>query len=286
MSHELPPEAMLLQHVLGRWVSQTLTAAARLGIADLLESGPQTVASMAAAKQVHPETLHRILRALASVGVFTETAEGTFANTPVSDALRTNAPNTMRNMAMMVNDPWQFVNWGLLDACVRTGKSAPEIGGFNLFDQIGGNPDALAVFQGAMSDMSRGASKAVLASYDFAGISTLADIAGGHGVLLTDFLRANPGMKGILFDRPEVIKGANAGPFVKGLEDRLTLHDGDFFVSVPAGADAYMMKHILHDWSDELSAKILQTIRKQMPASGKLLLVEAVVLMLAVQFRV
>ncbi len=273
----LPPEAALLQLVLGRWVSQSVTVAARLNIAELVASGPRTAADLAAATNTNADALYRILRALASVGVFVETAPHTFANTPVSEALRPEAPNSMRNIALMLNDPWQLVNWGHLGECVATGKSAPDIQGTDLFARIGADPAALATFQGAMSDMSRGASGAVLSSYDFAGIQTLADVGGGHGTLLSEFMRPNPSMKGMLYERPEVIRGAKEGPYLKGLEPRMTLAEGDFFESVPAGADAYMMKHILHDWSDELSLKILRNIRAVIPANGKLILVEAVI---------
>lgn len=278
MSHpQLPPDASILQLAMGRWISQSLSVAARVNVADLIGDGEKSADELASATGSNRGALYRVLRALASVGVFRETSSGTFANTDVSSALRTDSPNSMRNIAMMFNDPWQFDNWGRLGDCVATGKSGPELNGVGLFDQIGGNPEALKVFQGAMSDMSRGASKAVLASYDFSGVSTLADIAGGHGLLLTDIMRSRPGMKGILFDRPEVIKGAAAGSYVRGLEDALTLVPGDFFESVPSGADAYMMKHILHDWSDDLSVKILANIRKVVPTDGKLLLVEAVI---------
>ncbi len=272
-----PPEAILLQLVIGRWVSQSVTVAARLNIAELVASGPRTAADLAAATKTQPEALYRILRALASVGVFVETAPKTFANTPISEALRPSAPNSMRNMALMLNDPWQLDNWSHLAECVATGKSAPELQNADLFAAIGADPAALATFQGAMSDMSRGASAAVLSAYDFAGIGTLADVAGGHGTLLSEFMRATPGMKGMLYERPEVIRGAKDGPYLNGLESRMTLAAGDFFESVPAGADAYMMKHILHDWSDELSLKILRNIRKVIPTAGRLILVEAVV---------
>jgi hypothetical protein len=183
----------------------------------------------------------------------------------------------MRRIAMMFGDGWQWDTWARLGDCIATGKNAPGLMGIDLFDLLASNASFLETFQGAMSDMSRGASKAVLASYDFAGISTLADIAGGHGLLLTDILRANPALKGMLFERAEVIEGAKAGAYVKGLEQRMTLTVGDFFQSVPAGADAYMMKHILHDWTDELCTKILRNIRAVIPATGRLLLVEAVV---------
>src|SRR2546423_653143 len=143
----LPPDVTILQLVMGRWVSQCLSVAAKLAIADLLAAGPLPTADLAAKTSTDSGALYRILRALASVGVFTESAPGTFSNTPISDVLRTDAPNSMRNIAMMVNDPWQFDNWAQLGECVRTGKCAPEIRGIDLFAQIGGNPDALGVFQ-------------------------------------------------------------------------------------------------------------------------------------------
>ena len=273
----LPPDVQILQLAMGRWVSQSLSVAARLCIADLLASGPVSSTDLAIKTGSHPEALYRILRALASVGVFTESPAKIFANTPASEALRSDSPTSMRNIAMMFNDGWEYDNWSHLAECVATGKSAPELSGVDLFAQLGTQPEYLATFQAAMSDMSRGASAAVLASYDFSGITTLADIAGGHGLLLTDILRASPMLKGMLFERPEVIQGAQAGPCLKGLESRVRTETGDFFTSVPAGADAYIMKHILHDWNDELCQKILRNIRAVIPATGRLLLVESVI---------
>jgi hypothetical protein len=268
---------MFMQLAMGRWVSQGIAAAATLGIADLLADGPLSAEELATKTGTLPETLYRLLRALSSVGVFTETAPGTFASTPIGDVLRSAAPNSMRNMAMMLNDPWQLYNWSHLVDCLRSGKAAMAGEREDLFSYFTEHPEELQTFQAAMSDMSRGASRGVLSAYDFSGIHVLADIAGGHGLLLTDVLRANPHLKGILFERAEVIEGARSGPYIAGLESRVTLASGDFFESVAAGADAYMMKHILHDWMDVDALRILKNIRAVIPSGGRLLLVESVV---------
>jgi hypothetical protein len=272
-----PPEMQLLPMVMGRWVSQSLSVAARLNVADLLADGPKAIDAVASQAGANADALYRMLRALASVGVFSECGSKTFSNTPLSEVLRSDAPNSMRSIVMMLNDGWQLENWSKFGDCILTGQNAPQLSGKELFEQLGSDPAALQLFQDAMSDMSRGAGQAVAGSYDFSGIGTLADIAGGHGLLLTSILAANPAMKGMLFERPEVIEGAKTGPYLKGFESRVTLAVGSFFDAVPEGAGAYMMKHILHDWSDELCQTILLNIRKVIPANGRLLLVEFVV---------
>jgi hypothetical protein len=149
--------------------------------------------------------------------------------------------------------------------------------GAEVFDYFAKNPEQAAVFNRAMTDMSMATAPAVVEGYDFSGTGTLADIAGGHGYLLAQILKANPKMKGVLFDMPQVIAGAGELLEREGVAERVEKVAGDFFTSVPAGADAYIMKHIIHDWDDARARKILRNIRSVMPASGKVLIVETVV---------
>lgn len=275
---ELPPEAALMQMLFGAFVSQAVSVAAQLGVADLLAGQPQTVAALAAATGTHERSLYRVLRTLASVGVFRETGEKFFTLTPLAEPLRAGAPNSIRNGAIFMGAEWHWRVYGEMLHSVRTGESAwSRANGADVFDYFTANPEHGEVFNRAMTDMSAAASSAVMEAYDFQGIDTLVDIAGGHGYLLAAALRANPGARGVLFDLPQVIAGAPATLEREGVTDRVELVSGDFFAAVPAGADGYMMKHIIHDWDDERALLILDNIRRAMRDGGRVLVVETVV---------
>ncbi|HEX8162269.1 MAG TPA: methyltransferase [Pyrinomonadaceae bacterium] len=275
---ELPPEAALTQMIFGAFVSQAISVAAELGIADLLAGQPQTVAALAAATATHERSLYRVLRTLASVGVFRETGEKVFALTPLAAPLRSDAPNSMRNGAIFMGAEWHWRVYGEMTHSVRTGKSAwSRAHGAEVFDYFAGHPEHGEVFNRAMTDMSAAAAAAITEAYDFRGVEKLVDVAGGHGYLLAAVLRANPGARGVLFDLPQVVEGAPATLEREGVRDRVELAAGDFFSSVPEGADAYMMKHIIHDWDDERALLILNNIRRAMRDDGRVLICETVV---------
>jgi hypothetical protein len=244
----------------------------------LLAEKPQSVAELAAATKTHEQALYRVLRSLASVGVFTETDTRVFANTAYSEPLRSDAPNSMRNGAIFMGADWHWKVWGEALYSVKTGKPAwGHTHGKEVFDYFPEHPEHAAIFNNAMTDMSMGTAPVVVEAYDFSGIETLADIAGGHGYLLAQILKANDKLKGVLFDMPQVIEGAPALLEKEGvLEDRVEHVSGDFFTSVPS-ADAYIMKHIIHDWDDERSIAILKNIHSAMNGDGKVLIVETVV---------
>jgi hypothetical protein len=273
-----PPEAFLTQMAFGALMTQALYVAAKLGVADLLAGGPRTAAELAAETGTHEGALYRVLRSLAGAGVFSQPEPRVFALNPYGEALRTGAPNSIRNGAIFMGEEWHWKVWGRMMHSVRTGEAAwADAHGAEVFDYFAARPAEAGIFNRAMTDMSQAIAPVIVEAYDFSGIRTLADIAGGHGYLLAQVLKANPSMKGVLFDVPPVIAGADALLAAEGVAERVEKVSGDFFESVPEGADAYMMKHIIHDWDDERARKILRSIRRAMPASGRVLIVETVV---------
>jgi ubiquinone/menaquinone biosynthesis C-methylase UbiE len=272
------PQAVLTQIMLGSLASQSLYAAAKLGIADLLANGPKPVEQLATEAGAHADSLYRVLRALSSLGVFTEQENRVFALTPAAEALRSDRADSLRDVSIFWGEEWHWNTWGKILYSVRTGKSAwMEVHGEEVFSYFEKNPEAAEIFNRAMSSFSSVATAAVVEAYDFSGIKTLIDIAGGHGRLLTEILEANPSLRGVLFDLPHVIAGARESVAATSVSDRFEFATGDFFVSVPAGGDAYIMKHIIHDWDDERSLTILRNIKRAMNPGGRVLLVEAVI---------
>jgi O-methyltransferase len=272
-----PPEAVLTQMAFSALVTQALYVAARLGIADLLAAGPRTVAELAAETETHERSLYRVLRSLAGAGVFAEVAPKTFGLTPLAEPLRTDAPGSMRNGLIFMGEEWHFNVWSNMLHSVRTGKPAwAQTHGAEVFEYFALNPVQAEIFNGAMTDMSIGTAPAVVESYDFSGFDTLADIAGGHGYLLAQILKANPNLSGLLFDVAPVVEGATALLEREGVNTRVERVAGNFFQSVPR-ADAYIMKHIIHDWDDERASLILKNINAAMGEDGRVLIVETII---------
>jgi hypothetical protein len=277
-AHTPPPHAALLQMILGKWVSNAISAAAHFGIADHLESGPKSLTELASLTGTEERPLYRLLRANASVGVFTELEDGRFAQTPLSDPLRSNAKPCVRNMAMMLTDDWHIRAWEQLPWCVETGKPASyKLYGMGMFDWMGQHPEKTGNFNNAMTDLSQGDAAVVVQSYDFSRFEHIVDVAGGHGTLLAAILDRAPQARGTLFDMPHVIAGAKKAGILDRFANRSTVEAGSFFESVPADADAYIMKFILHDWYDPECVKILSHCRQGIRAGGRLLVVDQVV---------
>ncbi len=273
-----PPDALLSQMLFGGLMQQSISMAAKFGIADLLGEKPRTVEELAAETETHAPSLYRVLRLLASVGIFSETTDKKFELTPLAGLLRQDAPNSMREVAIMQGEEWNWRNYGELRHSVKTGETAQEKAhGGPLFEFLTRNPEDEALFSRAMTNLSLLSAPAIVEAYDFSGAGKLVDIAGGHGFLLAAILKANPHLQGVLFDQPTVIDGAVESLKKQDINDRVELIPGDFFESVPAGADIYTMKHIIHDWNDDESIKILQNIHRAMSETGKVLIVEMVV---------
>lgn len=281
MQQTLPPEAQLMQMVMGCFVSQAVSVAARLGIADLVRDNPKSVRELAEATETHERSLYRLLRSLASVGVFAETEEKVFALSPLAEPLLSNRAGSVRDAAIFIGADWHWSVYSAMMHSVKTGEAAwKQVHGAEAFPYFRQNPDEYEIFNRAMSSFSAMAMPVVEAANNenvFDGAKTLVDIAGGHGTLLAGFLRANPQLEGILFDLPEVITGAPEYLEKENIGERVEIVSGDFFESVPENCDVYMMKHIIHDWDDERAVKILKNIARAMNADGKVLIVELVI---------
>src|SRR5262249_16943872 len=260
----------------GYWVSQALYVAAKVGVADLLADGPRPVEELATATQTDAPSLRRVLRALASVGVFTEASPGTFALTPLAALLRTGTPDSMCALAIMYAEE-QYRAWGDILHSVRTGETAFEQQfGTSYFAYLAQHPEADRVFNEAMTSVTTQFVGVVVDVYDFSPFKTIVDVGGSYGTLPRALLRRNPDARGILVDQPHVVAAAGEQLALAGVAERCTTVGGDFFVEVPAGADAYLLAQVLHDWDDERCVAILRQCRKAMPAHGKLLVIELV----------
>jgi O-methyltransferase domain len=262
----------------GSWVSQAISVAARLGIADGTQDGPKSFQELARSTNTDARSLYRLLRALASVGVFTEVAPGRFGLTPLAACLQTDAPSSMRDMAIILGHEAGWQARGQLLYSVTSGRpSFDHLHGMGFFDYLAQDPDTGRIFDGAMTNLSATANAAIVAGYDFSPFRRLVEIGGGHGTLLALILQANSAVRGVLFDLPPVIEGARGRIEAEGLGERCELVVGDFFEAVPGGGDAYLMKHVIHDWDEERAIAILKNCHRAMGENGKLLLVEHVI---------
>lgn len=276
MEHMKDSRRQLVQMVTGYWISQAIHVAAKLRLADLLADGPRASNDLAVQTNTHPRSLHRLLRALASVGVFRENAAGQFETTELSDHLR-DEPGSLHPVALMMGDE-HFHSWGDLLHSVRTGQPAfDQRYGKPIFDFLSENPARAQVFDAAMTGFHGPETAAMVAAYDFSEIETLVDVGGGNGTVLRAVLRRYPRLRGILYDLPGVIERARQQIEQDGLADRCQTRAGSFFESSPAGGDVYLMRHIIHDWNDEQCGTILKHIRRVIPKTGRLLIIEMVI---------
>ena len=274
---EISTHQRLDQMISGYWISQAIYAAAKFGIADQLNDGPKTVEELAGATTTNPDALYRLLRALASVGIFAERESRHFSLTPLAEPLRTDVAGSKRALALMMGDE-QFRAWAEIEYSIRTGKIAfDKVFGKPVFDYLGEHPDKARIFDAAMVGIHGRETSAVLSAYDFSRIGVVADIGGGNGSQITELLQKHPRMKGILFDLPHVIERANERIQASGLLDRCQLVSGSFFEAVPEGADAYVMRHVIHDWDEEKSLTILRNCHRAMSSASKLLVIESVI---------
>lgn len=261
----------------GYWYTQSIYVAARLKLADLLQDGPKSADELARATGSNERALYRLLRALASVGIFAEDGQHRFSLTPMAECLRSDVPGSLWSMALL-RGGLQYEAWGHLLHSIQTGQSAFEkLHGMPIFDFFSKHPEQGNLFDAAMTGVHGRETAAMLEAYDFSGIGTLADIGGGNGSLLTAVLQRYPTLKGILFDLPGVIERARVNIEQAGLADRCRVLSGNFFEPVPISADAVLMRHIIHDWNDEQAVAILRNCRKSLGDHGKLLTIEGVV---------
>ena len=271
--------AVVLRHLsTGFWISQAIAVAADLGIADRLQAGAKSCAELAPAMGVHAGALYRLLRGLASVGVFAEDAEGRFTLTALAALLLTDGPGSWRAAALLNGEPWAWQPWGALAYSVKTGKPAFEhIFGMTFDSYRAQHHDAADIFQAFMHVATADEAMVVAPMYDFSGLTTVVDVGGGRGALLAAILQRNPHLRGILFEASQVI--ADAPPLLEaqGVADRCELVAGDFFQALPAGADVYLLKWILVSWDDEHSVTILQNCRRALGSHGKLLVIERII---------
>lgn len=271
------PSTQMMQLIWpGALVVQAIHVAAKLGIPDLVSRGLQTADELAQTAKAHGPSLRRILRALASLGVFAETADGRFEHTALSETLRSDHPQSVRPWALLLGAPLAWQPWGELYESVVSGTSAfRRIHGQSFFEYLGSHPQDAAIFHGAMSSGSSQRLPAVLAAYDFSAFERIVDVGGGHGALLRGILSASPKTRGVLYELPAVAAGAEALRDAE-MAARCEIVSGDFFESVPAGADGYVLSRVIHDWNDERAVTILQNCRRAIRADGKLLLIDGI----------
>jgi hypothetical protein len=263
--------------ILAAWVSQGITAVADLRVADALSAGPLPIDELAGRVGADADALGRLLRALISKGIFAQRDDGRYELTPMAELLRSDAPVSMAPMARFIGARQHREHWSLLTEAIKTGTSVvPALRGKDFFDYLGDEPEFGQIFNDAMTGLSGLSIGPVVEAYDFSRFATIVDVAGGHGRLLGAILASAPDAQGVLYDLPEVIAGAPA-LLQETHAERVRLAEGSFFDSVPTGADAYILKHIIHDWDDDASLRILRNVRSAAPAGAALLLVETVI---------
>jgi hypothetical protein len=266
--HTPPPSVQMVQLLAGFQVSQALYATAKLGIPDQLVNGPRTADDLAAAIQADPTAVARLLRTLTAFGVVTGAETGQFALTDLGRTLVSDAPGSMRDLALMWMETHYGPFGGLVDT-VRTGETAADVYyGMPFFDWLAGNPEQVTRFTGAMANLTDGMKAGALASYDFGDARRFVDVGGADGTLLAHVLTRLPEATGVVYDLPHVVGAVENVAKANDLADRLTGVGGDFFESVPSGGDTYLMSMILHDWDDARTQKILSNIAQAAPSGA------------------
>jgi hypothetical protein len=279
MATDAEPLSLTLMRLLdGYQLTQAIAVAAELAIADLLADGPCSSDELADASGANPQALYRLLRTLASIGVFHEEEGRRFSLTPLSEYLRTDAPESLRGLASQRSNPSHWSAWGALLHSVRTGENAfRHVHGLSVWNYRARFPEEQAVFDQAMTALSRRAAAGALDAYDFGNFSEIVDVGGGQGALLAGILVRHPNTHGVLFDQPQVAARAEQMLQQRGVLDRCRVVGGDFFAAVPEGGDLYVLRQVLHDWPDAEATAILRTCRRAIPAGGRLVIIERVI---------
>ncbi len=274
---KLPPAVAMRRLAMGAFVSQAVSVFARLGVADVLATGPRDVEDITELVGAHCPALYRLLRALGDVGVVVELDDRRFALTPLGEVLRSDVPGSLRGLATMVGMPFHCYAWSDLYGTVRTGEPAfNRVHDTNLFDYLAEHPEDATVFDAAMISISTSQTASTIKAYDFTRFNTIVDVGGGRGGLLAAILAANPRLQGVLFDVPAVVAGADKEISGAKVVDRCKVVSGDFFDSVPGGGDAYLLSNIIHDWDDHQAVRILSRCRAAMTDTSCMLLAEFV----------
>lgn len=273
-----PAPVVMMELILAGWTSQAIEVAAELKIADALAAGPLPGTELARAIGADPDGLGRLMRALISRGVFRRCGDGAYALNPLAETLRTDAPVSLAGAAMFYGSAQHREHWSLLARTVKTGASSiPFLRGKAFFDYLGDEPGLAALFNDAMTSISGLAQDSIVAAYDFTGCREIVDVGGGQGRLLSAILSAAPTARGVLYDLPDVVAGAPDLLAELAVTQRVRVEQGSFFEAVPAGADTYVLKHIVHDWPDDDAVRILRNVRAAMSPAARVLLVEFVI---------
>jgi hypothetical protein len=274
----VPPHAAMMDLIMGAWISQAITAAADLGVADALAKRPLLADELAAAVKADPDAVGRLLRALISRGIFRQRRDGCYELTPLADTLRSDAEVSMAAMARFVGAPQHREHWSHLVDAVRTGRAViPELRGKPVFEYLADEPALAEIFNHAMTSASELSIAPVTAAYDFSPYPTIVDVGGGRGRLLAAILAATPAARGVLFDLPQVVAGAPTLLRKHRARDRVRIVEGSFFERVPENGDAYVLKNVIHDWPDDDAVQILRNVRAAASAGKTILLVELVI---------
>lgn len=267
----------LLDLIQGPVISQAIHIAAKLNIADVLSEGPLTAEKIAKRVGADPDATYRLLRMLSGFSVFAEQPDHRFALTPMADALRTDAPHSMNGIAVLMGHPLLWEDWGHLTDSIRTGQaSLPQLRGMSGYEFLTANPDYAAVFFQGMGSLSGTETDPVLAAYDFSRFRQIVDVGGGRGTLLAGILERTNDTRGVLYDSPYATADAGQVLAAAGVADRCVIENGTYFDRLPAGADGYVLKHILHDFPEPECLAILKNIREAIAADGTILVIEYV----------
>ena len=277
-AQDVPPQVAMLQMISGFWLARAIYIAAKLGLADLVKDEPKTAEALAQETHTHAPSLYRVLRALASAGIFAEDEGQRFHTTPIAATLRSDTPGSLRYIAMTELGEEHYPAWENVLHSVKTGEIAFDHRfGMPIWEFFATHAENAQIFDNAMAHLTTSVNEAILSSYDFSPFGHVVDVAGGQGGFLLGLLKANPAARGLIVDLPHVVEKAKQSISREGLEGRCEATAGDIFQSVPAGGDAYVLKWIIHDWNDEQSLTILKNCRAAMTADARLLLIESVI---------
>lgn len=276
-SSSLPSHVQLVHMATAHWVSHILYVAAKLSLADHMAKKPTRADDLAVATKTHAPSLGRFLRTLGHLGLVTENDAGCFALTPLGEALKTDATGAARAAILTLASPWMTRGWAHLLESVQTGTPGLERAlGMPFFDWLATHPEEASLFSETMVGFHGAEPAAVATAYDFSGMQTIVDVGGATGNLLATILATYPGPRGILYDLPHVVPNARALLQARGVADRVTIESGSFFDGVPAGGDAYLLSHIIHDWTEAQCLTILGHCRRAMTPTSRVLLIEMV----------